>query len=128
MSSRISVNTEGFAHVNPIPVASRIGQHLYSGVLTGRDLDTREFPASLDDQVRLVFERIAELMDAAGGSPDDIIKVHLWVERYRDRDAINREWVAMFPDPKSMPARQIIKAELDQGGLIQADIVAILPD
>lgn len=125
---RRSVNTEGFAHVNPVPVASRIGRHLQSGVLTGRDLETRQFPESLDEQVRIVFERIAELMVAAGGSPADILKINLWVERYRDRDAINREWTAMFPDPGSRPARQIIKAQLDEGALIQADVVAVLPD
>ena len=128
MSKRTAVNTENFAHVNPVPVASRIGRHLSSGVLTGRDLETREFPESLDDQVRIVFARIAELMDAAGGSPDDILKITFWVERYRDRDAINREWEAMFPDPGSRPARQIVKAQLDEGALLQADVVAILPE
>ena len=125
---RRSVNTQGFAHVNPVPVASRIGTHLQSGVLTGRDLATRAFPESLDDQVRIVFERIAETVEAAGGTPADILKVNLWVERYRDRDAINREWESMFPDPESRPARQVIKATLDEGALIQADIVAVLRD
>ncbi len=124
---RRSVNTEGFAHVNPVPVASRIGQHLQSGVLTGRDLATRAFPESLDEQVRIVFQRIAELMTTAGGTTDDILKVHLWVVRFRDREAINREWEAMFPDPETRPARQIIQADLDEGALIQADIVAVLP-
>jgi len=128
MSARESVNTAGFAHVNPVPVASRIGRFLQSGVLTGRDLATRRFPESLDEQARIVFERITELVAAAGGSPADILKVTLWVERYRDRDAINREWQAMFPDPASRPARQIIKAALDEGALLQADIVAVLPE
>jgi len=127
-NTRRSVNTEGFSHVNPVPVASRIGQHLHSGVLTGRDLTTRTFPDSLEEQARIVFERIAELMASAGGTPADILKVHLWVERYRDRDAINREWEAMFPDAESRPARQIIKADLDEGALIQADIIAVLPE
>jgi len=128
MSERKSVNTEGFAHVNPVPVASRIDRHLVSGVLTGRDLATRKFPESLDEQVRIVFERIRELLEAAGGTTDDILKVTFWVERYRDRDAINREWTAMFPDPDSRPARQIMKAELDEGALLQADVVAVLPE
>src|SRR5690606_542499 len=116
---RRSVNTEGFSHVNPVPVASRIGRHLLSGVLTGRDLATRSFPESLDAQVEIVFTRIAELMQSAGGSTADILKVNLWVERYRDRDAINRAWEAMFPDAESRPARQIIKADLDEGALLQ---------
>lgn len=128
MTERRAVNPEGFAHANPVPVASRIGRHLRSGVLTGRDLTTREFPSSLDEQVRIVFERIRELMAAAGGTIDDILKVTLWVERYRDRDAINREWAAMFTDPETRPARQIIKAELDEGALLQADVVAVLPE
>jgi len=128
MPERTSVNTQGFAHVNPVPVASRIGRQLVSGVLTGRDLATRQFPESLDEQVRIVFERIAELLTAAGGSPADILKVTFWVERYRDRDAINREWTTMFPDPASRPARQIMKAQLDEGALLQADVVAVLPE
>lgn len=128
MSGRISVNTEGFAHVNPVPVASRIGRHLASGVLTGRDLTTRRFPESLDEQVRIVFERIAELLHAAGGTTADVLKVTFWVERYRDREAINREWTTMFPDPESRPARQIMKAELDEGALLQADVIALLPE
>jgi len=127
MAERMSVNTEGFAHVNPVPVASRIGRHLVSGVLTGRDLATRAFPDSLDEQVRIVFERIRELIEVAGGTTDDILKITFWVERYRDREAINREWTAMFPDPASRPARQIMKAELDEGALLQADVVALLP-
>ena len=53
MPERTSVNTEGFAHVNPVPVASRIGRQLVSGVLTGRDLATRQFPESIDEQVRM---------------------------------------------------------------------------
>jgi len=128
MPERTSVNTEGFAHVNPVPVASRIGRQLVSGVLTGRDLATRQFPESLDEQVRIVFERIAELLAAAGGTPADILKITFWVERYRDREAINREWTAMFPDPASRPARQIMKAQLDEGALLQADVVAVLPE
>ena len=127
MAERVSISTDGFSHVNPVPVASRIGRHLYSGALTGRDLETRRFPQSLGEQARIVFERIAELMRAAGGSTDDIVKITLWVERYRDRDEINREGVAMFPDPESRPARHVVKAELDEGALLQADVIAILP-
>lgn len=128
MTRRVAVHTEGFAHANPVPVASRIGRCLVSGVLTGRDLVTRSFSDSLDDQVRLVFERIAELLETAGGTTDDILKITFWVERYRDRDALNREWIAMFPDPDSRPARQIMRAQLDEGALLQADLIALLPE
>ncbi|HRN28530.1 MAG TPA: RidA family protein [Terrimesophilobacter sp.] len=109
-------------------MASVIGPHLFSGVLTGRDPVSREMPAGLDEQVRNVFDRIRELMAAAGGSLDDVIKVTFWVVDYRDREAINREWVAAFPVPELRPTRQVNATQLDGGALVHADVVAILEE
>jgi len=128
MSRRRSIHLEGFAHVNPVPAAARIGPMLYSGVLTGKDPVTTTFPATLDEQVVNVFARIRELMAAVGGSTDDIIKLTFWVVDYRDRAAINREWLAMFPDEQDRPTRQVMAATLDNGSLLQCDLVAILDD
>lgn len=126
MSHRVSIQMPGFAHVNPVPVASRIGPYLFSGVLTGRDPETKEFPPDLDTQVANVFDRVRELMAAAGGTVDDIVKLTFWLAEYRDRTALNREWLAMFPDPEHMPARQAMAAQLDNGALVQCDVVAVL--
>lgn len=128
MPRRVSIDLPGFAHANPIPAASRIGPFVYSGVLTGRDPVTREMPEGLDAQCANVFAHVEELMTAAGGSSDDIVKMTFWLARYRDRDALNREWLAMFPDATSRPARQAMAAELDGGSLIQCDLVAILDE
>ena len=123
-----SVYLEGFSHANPVPVASRMGPFLFSGVLTGRDPATREMPHGLDRQCANVFERVRELMDAVGSGVDRIAKLTIWLADYRDRDAVNREWLAMFPDPAQRPARQCMAATLDGGALIHADLVAILGD
>lgn len=123
-----SVYLEGFSHANPVPVASRMGPFLFSGVLTGRDPVTREMPHGLDQQCTNVFERVRELMDAVGSGVDRIAKLTIWLADYRDRDAVNREWLAMFPDPAQRPARQCMTAALDGGALIHADLVAILGD
>lgn len=129
MPRRTSIYIAGFEHSNPVPVASRIGQHLVSGVLTGRDPATHEMPAALDAQVANIFAHVRELMAAAGGTTDDIIKLTVWLaeERYRDRDALNREWTTMFPDPESRPARQVMAARFDGATLIQCDLQAVLP-
>ena len=126
MTDRVSVNLPGFSHVNPIPAASRIGPFLFSGVLTGRDPQTRELPPAIDEQCENVFTHVRALMDAAGGSVDDIVKMTFWLADYRDRDALNRGWLALFPDASSRPARQAMAATLDGGCLIQCDLVAIL--
>lgn len=125
MPQRRSIEIGGFAHRNPVPAASRIGKMLFSGVLTGRDPATRNMPEDLTDQVHYVFAHIRELMEAAGGSTDNIAKLTVWLVNYRDRDALNREWIAMFPDPQSRPARQVMHTMLDEGALVQADLVAV---
>jgi len=127
MPRRISIHIPGFSHRNPIPAASRIGQHLASGVLTGRDPATGEMADGLDAQMAVVFGHIRALMAAAGGSTDDILKLTFWLADTRDREALNREWVAMFPDASSRPARQVVAAALDAGALVHCDVVAILP-
>lgn len=128
MSRRVSVYPPGFGHENPVPVASRIGPFLASGVLTGRDPETSELPAALDAQIVNVFAHVRSLMESAGGSADDILKMTFHLVDYRDRAALNREWTALFPDAASRPARQVMAATLDRGALIQADLLAVLPD
>lgn len=126
MAGRVSITLPGFSHANPIPTASRIGPFLFSGVLTGRDSQTRELPPTLGEQCANVFAHVRALMDAAGGSSDDIVKMTFWLADYRDRDALNHQWLALFPDASSRPARQAMAATLDGGCLIQCDLVAIL--
>lgn len=128
MPRRVSIYLPGFSHRNPVPVASRIGPHLVSGVLTGRDPATGEMPESLDAQCANVFTHVRALMAAAGGTTDDIIKMTFWLAEYRDRDALNREWTEMFPDAAIRPARQVMAAQLDGASLMQCDLMAILVD
>lgn len=126
MSGRVSIEIAGFAHANPVPAACRIGPFLFTGVLTGRDPVTTQMPASLEAQCANVFAHMREVVAAVDGSTDDIAKITFWVADYRDRDALNREWLRMFPDAASRPARQVMAATLDGGALIHADLIAVL--
>ncbi|MFF2274009.1 RidA family protein [Agromyces sp. NPDC058136] len=126
--TRITIEIDGFAHENPVPAACRIGPLVQSGVLTARDPVTGEIPADLDTQVTLVFARVREVMAAVGGGVGDILKLTLWVADHRDREAINREWIAMFPDAADRPARQVMAAPLDRGCLVQAELTAVIEE
>jgi len=125
-SARQSIELPGFGHHNPIPAACRKGPFLFSSGFVGRDPATGELPPLLDTQVTNVFAHIEALMAEAGGSPGDIVRVTVLLAEFREREALNREWLRLFPDPFSRPARQVIKAEFDAGILVQADIVAVL--
>lgn len=128
MTRRRAIQVETFAHVNPVPAASRVGPLLMSGVLPGRDPESGEMPADLTSQLAHVFTLIREVMSAAGGSTDDIVKLTFHLVDFRDRNALNDEWTRMFPDPATMPARQVIAAALDGGALVHADLVAWMED
>lgn len=124
---RTSIYTDGFAHENPIPVASQIGPLLFSGALTGRDPNSGAMPEPLAAQCANVFAHVRKLLDTAGGSLDDIAKMTFYLVDYRDRAALNEQWLHHFPDPRSRPARQVLAATLDRGAKIQCDIVAVFP-
>ncbi len=47
--------------------------------------------------------------------------------KQKQREALNAEWVRMFPDPNSRPARHTQALPADSRGLVQADFVAVLP-
>ncbi|WP_440710485.1 RidA family protein [Herbiconiux sp. YIM B11900] len=123
---RQAVWLPGFAHANPIPAASRVGPLLASGALTGRDPVTGDMPAGLEAQIENVFGHIRALLAAVDSSTDAIVKITFHLVDYRDRTALNRAWTAMFTDPGTLPARQVLAATLDGGALVHADLIAWL--
>lgn len=125
---RTSIYVESFGHVNPIPAACRIGDLIYSGVITGRDPETGGPAETLDRQCVLMFQHMCAIVEAAGASTDDIIKVTVWLQDRGDRTALNREWTALFPDPADRPARHTIGADLDSDLLAQCEFVAVAMD
>lgn len=121
-----SIHIPGFAHANPIPAASRIGPFLATGALTGRDPETGEMAEGLDQQLAHVFAHVRAVLAATGGTTDDVLKMTFHLADPNDREALNREWLAMFPDPARRPARQAVAAHLDRGALVHCDLLAVL--
>ena len=126
MAKRQSVNFPGFAHQNPIPNASRIGNVMMSSVISGVDPGTRNLPADLAGQVRNLFTHIGRAVEAAGGTPDNILKITFWMkEPATGRAALNEEWVKMFPSEASRPARHTLALGPESNALVTCDFVAV---
>jgi 2-iminobutanoate/2-iminopropanoate deaminase len=66
------------------------------------------------------------VIEAAGGRLEDIIKVTIWMADRSRRDAVNHEWLKLFPEPASRPARHSLQADLDHGQLVVCDFVAVI--
>lgn len=125
-ANRRSINVEGFGHVNPIPAASRIGSLLMSSVIAGRDPVSGSMPPTIEDQCAQMFRVVREIIEAAGGTPDNIIKMTVWLRDPGNRDALNAEWIKLFPDPASRPARHTLPLAGGGDSLVQCDITAVI--
>ena len=126
MPHRKAIYTEAFSHSNPIPAACQLGNILVTGIINGIDPAKPNEPGTLEEQCRLMFARMSEIMKAAGGTTDNIIKLNVQMSDVTDRKAVNAEWTKMFADPATRPARQTLHAALDRGKLIQCDILAVM--
>ncbi len=126
MVQRDSIYCDDFKHQNPIPNASRIGNLVVSGAIFPRDPETGKPAESLEDQCAMMFRHLRGTVEAAGGTPDNIIKITVWLKNPADRDAVNAEWTRMFPDPASRPARHTQKDVSDGPYLVGCDFMAVL--
>jgi 2-iminobutanoate/2-iminopropanoate deaminase len=101
---------------------------IYSSLIHGIDVSQEGGPATLEDQAALMFSRLRDVVHAAGGSTDDVVKVTMWMRDRSDREAVNRFWLEMFPDATDRPARQTVSTQLDGDKLIQCDFVAVIEE
>jgi 2-iminobutanoate/2-iminopropanoate deaminase len=129
MEKRRSINVAGASHTNPIPSASRRGPFVVSGAISGADPATGKVPDDLDAQCRLMFENVRRVIGAAGGSPEDIVKMTVWITDRALRPILNKHWVEIFPDANSRPARHTVTSQdFTPPMKIQCDLLAVLDE
>ena len=122
---RRSIYIDEFSHHSPIPHASRIGDLLVSGLLRGPDPTTQKYPASLEQQCAFMFDNVRRTVEAGGACVENIIKITFWMNPL-SRKPINDEWIKMFPDPESRPARQIMQVAMEPEVLVQCYFMAVV--
>jgi 2-iminobutanoate/2-iminopropanoate deaminase len=126
MARRTAIHVEGFGHRNPIPAACRVGNIIESGGIRGVDAEGH-VPPGLEDQCRLMFANVRRIVEAGGGSMDDIVKLTVWLQDADDRSALNKVWLDYFPDPASRPARHTMQQDMPAPKLVDCVFTAVLP-
>jgi 2-iminobutanoate/2-iminopropanoate deaminase len=128
LSRRRSIEVEGIRHDNPIPNASRIGPFIATGSIFGKDpAQNGKFAEGPEAQAAMMFANIRRIIEAAGGAPEDILKLEVWVKDGKYRALVNQQWLAMFPDEHSRPARHtFIDPDLAGAALMQCSFLALL--
>lgn len=123
--ARRAIDVDSFHHSNPIPGASRIGPLLASSIIVGRDPGRDHLPESVDEQIANLFHHVGELLAAAGGRWEHVVKMSFYVPDLAIRGAINKPWVEHFPEPDSRPARH---TQVSLDAAVSCDFLAYLED
>jgi 2-iminobutanoate/2-iminopropanoate deaminase len=127
MAKRTTIQVEGFSHANPIPAAARVGPLLMSGLINGTDPATGELADGLEAQCACMFRQIHNVLAAAGGTPDHLVRLTVWLKDRSQRGPLNEQWLMMFPDADRRPARLSLEAGgLSAGILVQCEITAYI--
>jgi enamine deaminase RidA (YjgF/YER057c/UK114 family) len=129
MGRRVSIEIPGFEHDNPIPAACRVGPLLITSGVSGKEPYTGKYPEGIEAQCAQMFSSIREILKVAGATPEDIAKINVWIKDRDLRPHVNKEWLAMFPDPHSRPARHTFQnPDLPPGMLVQCEVIAYIGD
>ncbi len=126
MAERQSYHIKGMEHGAPIPNGARVGNIIFSSAFSGRDPQTGQVPSDPEEQAAVMFRNLAQFLEEAGASPDNVGHMTVFLAEEKNRDAINKEWIKMFPDEHNRPARHALKAELRGGLLFQVEIIAVV--
>ena len=106
MPWRESIEIPPLSHGStPIPMASKVGNMLFTSGIYGRDPDTNELPESPEEQCRNCLRALGRVLEKAGAVPSDVAQVSVYLKDNSTRPLFNVPWLEMFPDEHSRPAR-----------------------
>ena len=125
MARRKVIKTDKLgSHNNPIPAGVVIGNVILPSVISANGPDgISEDP---EEQIHQAFENLKNVMEAAGGSTDNIGKIIVYLRDFSHRAIVNKEWVAMFPNEDDRPARHVMKLDIQGKTMIQLDVIGVL--
>jgi 2-iminobutanoate/2-iminopropanoate deaminase len=126
MVVRKSYTIESYGHSNPIATVTRIGPLVTCSIIGPRDPGQNSVPDELDAQIANLFTHVGQMLDAVGGTWDDVAKMTFYVKELSARAAINPFWAQRFTDPDRLPSRHTQLASLEGKALIQCDFTAYI--
>ncbi len=110
--------------------AIRLGDLVFVTAQTGRDPETGKLEEGLEAQTRRMLSNIDAVLNAAGCTPAEIVKVTLLMANIKDFKAVDVIYAAWLPGlgVTALPARTAFQAAaLPAGALVMLDVIAAAP-
>ncbi len=108
----------------PFAKAVRAGDFVYvSGQVAMRDGEI--VAGGIVEQARITFENIRQILEEAGCSLEDVVKVNVWLDDPRDFWSFNKVFSDYFQNHP--PARSTVQSLIMVDAKIEADVIAYKP-
>lgn len=120
------IHVPGMSHRDPLPVGVRLGDMVYSSVIVAQDPATGEAPEDPRQQIDQAFENMRTLVEAAGGTNNDIAHVWVFLKDFTYQPHMVDVWLRHFPEDGNRPARKTFRYDLAGGAQIQLQFTAVL--
>ncbi len=111
--------------IGPYSQAIRVGDWLFTAGQIGIDPKTKSLVGGLENQVRQALKNLKEVIRAAGGSMDNVVKTTLFLVDIDDFPKVNSIYGEFFEEP--YPARSTVAVkELPKGALFEIEATVYL--
>ncbi len=109
-----------------IAAGVRLGDVAIAPLLTPTHPCTNDVvPGGLAEQTRATLEQVDAFLAAASLTRDDVARVTFFMSGLTDRKAMNPPWEEWYPDPKDRPPHKYVQANLTDGMMIAAQLIAV---
>ena len=125
--TRKRVEVPGLTHRDPLPNAVRMGTYVFSSVIVPWDLTTSEPVIGEDAQTDQAFDNMRKVMEAAGGTVDDIVLQWVYLNDFAYQPYMVDVYLEAWPIGQYQSARKTFRYPM--GGQIQIQVLGnIGPD
>jgi len=125
MSKKIIQTAAAPAAIGTYSQAVQVGQTVYLSGQIGLDPASMQMVEGIEAQIHRVFQNLAAVAAAAGGSLADVVKLNIFLTDLTHFPQVNEIMAGYFSQP--YPARAAVGvAALPRGALVEADGVLYL--
>ena len=107
----------------------RVGNTVYLAGQTGHDAAMSASVSRFEAQTRRTFERMRLILEAAGGSIDDLAQVTVYITDLTHWPEFNAVYEKFLSDVTVPPARAVVPVSaLNKGALVEIQAIAVCKD